>query len=227
MASADQFRPGPPPSLTSERWARDFNEIKVIGARNSTQRSAEQTEIARFWEATGPAIYFPVVRSVAQAPGREPTQNARLLAIAGVTMDDALVAVMDAKYQYNFWRPITAIRNGDHDGNDATERSSTWMPFVDTPMHPEYPCAHCALAGSLGAVLKQEIGAGPVPTLTTTSITAKGAARSWTRVDDFVQEVANARIYDGVHFRTSTEVGTELGRKVGELAAGKYTTARQ
>lgn len=227
MASADQFRPGPPPGLTSERWARDFNEIKVIGARNSTQRSAEQSEIARFWEATGPAIYFPVVRSVAHAPGRDPTQNARLLAIAGVTMDDALVAVMDAKYQYNFWRPITAIRNGDHDGNDATERSSTWMPFVDTPMHPEYPCAHCALAGSLGAVLKQEIGAGPVPTLTTTSITAKGAARSWTRIDDFVQEVANARIYDGVHFRTSTEVGTELGRKVGELAAGRYTTARQ
>jgi hypothetical protein len=142
-------------------------------------------------------------------------------------MDDALVAVMDAKYQYNFWRPITAIRNGDHDGNDATERSSTWMPFVDTPMHPEYPCAHCALAGSLGAVLKQEIDAGSVPALTTTSPTANGASRSWTRIDDFVQEVANARIYDGVHFRTSTEVGTELGRKIGELAAGRYATARQ
>jgi hypothetical protein len=227
MASADQFRPGPPPSLTSERWARDFNEIKLIGARNSTQRSAEQSEIARFWEATGPAIYFPLARSVANAPGREPTQNARFLAVAGVTMDDALTAVMDAKYQYNFWRPITAIRNGDNDGNDATERSSSWLPLVDTPMHPEYPCAHCALAGSLGAVLKQEIGAGPVPTLTTTSVSAKGAARSWTRIDDFVQEVANARIYDGVHFRTSTEVGTELGRKIGELAAGRYATAHK
>jgi hypothetical protein len=98
MASADQFRPGPPPSLTSERWARDFNEIKLIGARNSTQRSAEQSEIARFWEATGPATYFPLARSVANAPGRELTQNARLLAVAGVTMDDALTAVMDAKY---------------------------------------------------------------------------------------------------------------------------------
>jgi hypothetical protein len=133
---------------------------------------------------------------------------------------------MDAKYQYSFWRPITAIRNGDTDGNEATDRSSSWMPFIDTPMHPEYPCAHCILAGSVGAVLKEEVGAGPLPTLTTTSVTANGAARSWTRIEDFVQEVANARIYDGVHFRTSTEVGTDMGRKIGALAAGKFTTAR-
>lgn len=226
MASADQFRPGPPPNLTSETWARDFNEVKALGAKNSTQRSAEQSDIARFWEATGPSIYFPVARSVADAPGREPVQNARLLAIAGVAMDDALTAVMDAKYQYNFWRPITAIRNGDTDGNEATDRSSSWLPFVDTPMHPEYPCAHCVLAGSLGAVLKEEVGVGPLPTLTTRSVTANGAVRSWTRIEDFVQEVANARIYDGVHFRTSTEVGSEMGRKIGALAAGSFTTAR-
>lgn len=225
MASADQFLPGPPPSLSSDRWARDFNEIKAIGAKHSTRRSAEQSDIARFWEATGPAIYFPVARSVADVSGRELTQNARLLATVGVAMDDALTAVMDAKYRYNFWRPITAIRNGDIDGNDATDRSPSWTPFVDTPMHPEYPCAHCALAGSLGAVLKAEVGAGAAATLTTTSVTADGASRSWTRIEDFVQEVANARIYDGVHFRTSTEVGTAMGRKIGELAAGKYSTA--
>jgi hypothetical protein len=226
MASAEQFRPGPPPSLASETWARDFNEVKALGAKNSTQRTAQQSDIARFWEATGPAIYFPVARSVANAPGREAAQNARLLATVGVAMDDALTAVMDAKYQYSFWRPITAIRNGDTDGNEATDRSSSWMPFIDTPMHPEYPCAHCILAGSVGAVLKEEVGAGPLPTLTTTSVTANGAARSWTRIEDFVQEVANARIYDGVHFRTSTEVGTDMGRKIGALAAGKFTTAR-
>jgi hypothetical protein len=225
MASADQFRPGPPPSLSSERWARDYNEIKAIGAKNSPRRSAEQTDIARFWEATGPAIYFPVVRSVASASGRELTRNARLLATAGVAMDDALIAVMDAKYHYQFWRPITAIRNGDNDGNNATEREPSWTPLIDTPMHPEYPCAHCIISGSVGAVLRAETGAGPVPTLTTTSVTANGAARSWTKIEDFVQEVANARIYDGVHYRTSTEVGTDMGRRIGELAVAKFSRA--
>jgi hypothetical protein len=140
-------------------------------------------------------------------------------------MDDALIAVMDAKYHYQFWRPITAIRNGDNDGNNATEREPSWTPLIDTPMHPEYPCAHCIISGSVGAVLRAETGAGPVPTLTTTSVTANGAARSWTKIEDFVQEVANARIYDGVHYRTSTEVGTDMGRRIGELAAAKFSRA--
>jgi hypothetical protein len=222
MASADQFRPGPPPRLDSEIWTRDYNEIKVLGAKNSTSRTAEQTEIARFWEARVPTIYFPVVRSVANQPGRDITQNARLLAVAGQAMDDALIAVFDAKYTYNFWRPITAIRNGDLDGNPATERDASWLPFIDTPVHPEYPCAHCIVAASLGAVLKAEIGDGPTPKLTTTSPTAPGAVHNWNQVDDLVHEVANARIYDGVHYRNSTEVGVAMGKKIGELAATKY-----
>ena len=223
LASADQFRPGPPPGLTSDRWARDFNEVKTLGAGNSTRRRPEQTNVARFWEATGPGIYFPVVRSVASTNGREVTQNARLLAAAGVAMDDALTAVMDAKYHYHFWRPITAIRNGDIDNNDATKRESSWTPLINTPMHPEYPCAHCILAGSVGAVLQAEIGNGAVPVLTTTSPAVQGAARSWTKIDDFVEEVANARIYDGVHYRYSTEVGTAMGKKIGELAAATFS----
>ena len=124
MTSADQFRPGPPPSLTSDLWARDYNEIKALGAKNSTTRSAEQTAIARFWEETRPTIYFAVVRSVANAPGREVTQNAHLFAAVTQAMDDASIAIFDAKYHYNFWRPITAIRNGDTDGNEATERDA-------------------------------------------------------------------------------------------------------
>ena len=222
MGSAEQFRPGPPPSLSSSLWARDYNEIKALGAKNSTQRTAEQTAIARFWEATQPTVYFPVVRSVANATGREITQNARLLAVAGQGMDDALIAVFDAKYHYEFWRPVTAIRNGDMDGNDATERDASWVPFIDTPMHPEYPCAHCINSAAIGAVLQAEIGAGPTPRLSTASPTAPGVVRTWTRVEDFVQEVANGRIYDGVHYRTSTEVGSAMGRKIGELAAMKY-----
>ncbi len=219
MASCDQFRPGPPPALTSEVWVRDYNEIKAVGAKNSTTRTQAQTDIARFWEATAPTIYYPVVRSVANVPGREITQNARLLALTAEAIDDAMIAVFDAKYYYNFWRPVTAIRNGDIDGNDATERDAGWLPFIDTPMHPEYPCAHCIVSGAVGAVLVAEIGNGPTPTLRTTSPTAPGVVRSWTSIDDFVVEVANARIYDGVHYRNSTEVGTAMGKKIGALTA--------
>lgn len=222
MKKADQFRPGPPPALTSEMWARDFNEIKEVGGKNSTRRTSEQTAIARFWEATQPPIYQGLVRSAANGPGREVTQNARLFAAASQALDDAFIAVFDAKYHYNFWRPITAIRNGDIDGNDATERDASWTPFIDTPMHPEYPCAHCILSGTVGTVLQAEFGAGPPPTWTTTSATANGAARSWAKLDDFMQEVANARIYDGVHFRNSTEVGTAMGKKIGALAVAKF-----
>ena len=222
MPSPSQFRPGPPPALTSELWARDYNEIKAVGAKNSIRRTAEQTEIARFWETTLPSIYHGVVRSVAELPGREVTQNARLFAAVTQAIDDAMIAIFDAKYHYNFWRPITAIRNGDIDGNNATERDSSWAPFIETPMHPEYPCAHCIVAAAVSAVLEAEIGSGLTPTLTTTSATANGATRRWTRFDDFVQEVANARIYDGVHYRNSTEVGTAMGKQIGKLAVSKY-----
>lgn len=222
LASPAQFRPGPPPALNSELWARDYNEIKAIGSRNSTQRSAEQTEIARFWDYSAPPVYHAVVRSVTSQSGREPTRNARLFMAATQAMDDAAIAIFDAKYHYNFWRPITAIRNGDTDGNDATERDASWTPFIDTPMHPEYPCAHCVISGAVGTVLQAEIGSGPVPLLSTSSPTAKGATRSWTSTADFMQEVALARIYDGVHYRNSTVVGSAVGKQVGELTAVKY-----
>ena len=222
MTSPSQFRPGPPPALASELWARDYNEIKTIGAKNSSRRTTEQTEIARFWETTLPSVYHGVVHSVADMPGREVTRNARLLAAVTQAVDDAVIAVFDAKYFYNFWRPVTAIRNADIDGNDVTERDPSWTPFIETPMHPEYPCAHCIVAAAVSVVLQAELGSGPTPTLTTTSVTANGAARSWTSFDDLIQEVANARIYDGVHYRNSTEVGTAMGKQIGKLAASRF-----
>jgi len=225
MDRPDQFRPGPPPALTSDTWTRDFNEVKTLGGKNSAQRTPEQTAIAKFWEATAPAVYWPVARSVATAPGRDVTDNARLLAVAAMAMDDALTAVFDAKYTYNFWRPVTAIRNADLDGNDATTPEPGWSPFIDTPMHPEYPCAHCIVSGALGAVLTAEISTGPTPTLSSASSTAGGAVRTWTRVSDFTQEVALARILDGVHYRNSTEVGTAMGMKIGALAVQKLPPA--
>jgi hypothetical protein len=220
MTSGDQFRPGPPPGLASDTWKRDLEEIKALGGKDSPRRSAEQTAIARFWEATAPAVYWPVARSVAAGPGRDASDNARLFALAAMAMDDALIAVFDAKYVYNLWRPVTAIRNAE----DGT-RDPAWLPFIDTPMHPEYPCAHCIVSASLGAVLEAEIGAGPSPTLSSSSSTAGGAVRTWATVGDFTREVAVARIYDGVHYRSSTEVGSAMGRRIGELAVRKLPRA--
>src|SRR5262249_19126648 len=149
--------------------------------KHSTRRTAEQADIARFWEGSGPVMYFPIARSVANQPGRDVTRNARLLAVAAQAMDDAAIAVFAAKYHYGFWRPITAIRNGDIDGNDGTARDASWAPFIETPMHPEYPAAHCVTAAALGAVLQADIGPAPTPQLRSTSPTAPGAVRSWTR----------------------------------------------
>lgn len=222
MTSASQFRPGPPPELTSEVWARDYREIKRLGAKNGSQRTTEQTEVARFWETTGPTIYHGIIRSVAQMPGRDVMRNARFFAAVTRAVDDAMIAVFDAKYHYNFWRPITAIRNGDIDGNSATDRDPVWTPFIPTPMHPEYPCAHCIVAGCVGAVIKAELGPGVATRLTTSSPTANGTVHSWTSVEDFTREVENGRVFDGVHFRNSAEVGTRMGRQIGELAAAKY-----
>lgn len=218
LKNAAEVRPGPPPALNSDAWARDYNEVKEIGARASKLRSTEQTEIARFWEYSLPPIYFGVVRSVAQMPGRDVMRNARLFAAVAQAMDDAMISVFEAKYHYLFWRPVTAIRNGDLDGNDATEREASWSSLSESPLHPEYPSAHSILAAAVGTVLAGEIGDGPAPVLTTTSPTAKGVVRRWTSVEDFIDEVAWARVYEGIHFRTSTEVGVEMGRSIGRRA---------
>ena len=222
MASAAEFRPGPPPRLDGEVWARDYNEVRELGARDSVRRNAAETEAARFWAATLPPIYHGLVRAVATLPGRNALDNARLFTAVTQASDDALTAVFDAKYQYAFWRPITAVRNGDLDGNDATERDPAWMPLIDTPMHPEYPCAHCIVAAAVGVVLEAELGGAGRVTLATTSPTAGGAVRTWSSVDAFVNEVAMARIAAGVHYRTSTEVGAEMGRRIGALAVARF-----
>jgi len=218
LASASQFRPAAPPALASVTWARDFNEAKDFGSRNSTRRSADQTEAARFWDYSLPAIYHGVVRSVAMQPGRDLAANARLFATVAQAMDDALIAVFDAKYHHNFWRPVTAIRNADADGNDATAREPNWVSLIDAPLHPEYPSAHSSLASTVATILKAEWGRGPLPTLATSSPTLRGATRRWSSLDDFVREVSDARIHGGIHFRSATDAGEAMGRQVGELA---------
>ncbi|MGH8058144.1 MAG: vanadium-dependent haloperoxidase [Candidatus Entotheonellia bacterium] len=221
LKTGGQFRPAAPYALTSAQWAKDYNEIKRLGAKTGSERSAEQTEIARFWEFTGPGLYNPVARQLSAAKNLEVMENARLFALVSMAGADALIAVMDAKYAYNFWRPVTAIRNGDLDGNDATERDPVWEPFIATPMHPEYPCAHCIVQASVASVLEAFFG-DAVPTFTLTSPTAPGVARKFVRLSDYAAEVIEARIYDGVHYRISGEVGSAMGRKTGAYAVENH-----
>jgi hypothetical protein len=218
MASPTQFRPGPPPALSSPVWERDYKEIKAVGGRASSVRTQEQTDVGRFWALTGPASWNPVARQLAASKPLSLVENARLFALVYLAATDSFVAVFDAKYAYNFWRPITAIRNGGLSGNGESERDAGWMPLVDTPMHPEYPCAHCISSAAVGAVLESEFGTGPVPAISMTSPTAPGMSRKWVRISDYVTEVSNARVWSGVHYRNSAEVGEALGRKIGALA---------
>jgi len=222
MKSASQFRPGPPPALTSALWARDYIEIKAVGSATSAERTSEQTDIARFWATSLPDIHMGIVRSAATAPGRDLTRNARLYAAVAAAMNEVEIAVLEAKYHYQFWRPITAIRNGDRDDNPKTERDPDWTPLTATPMNPEYPCGNCIIASAIAALLRAEASREPLPTLSTTSNTLSGVTRRWTRAEDFVQEVSNARIYAGVHFRNSTEVGNRMGEQIGALIAAAY-----
>ena len=221
MQTGDAVRPPAPYSLSSAQWAKDYNEVKTLGAKAGSARSAEQTDIARFWSLTGAATYNPVARQLSAAKGLDMMANARLFALFSLATADAAVAVFDAKYAYGFWRPITAIRNADMDGNDATERDATWEPFIPTPMHPEYPCAHCIFQASAAGVLQALFG-DSVPRFTLTSTNAPEVTRGFDRLSDYVAEVVNARIYDGVHYRASGEVGAAMGRKIADYTVKNY-----
>jgi len=217
LASPSQFRPGPPLSLKSREWAVDYNEIKELGSKTSARRSAKQTETARFWLMTGPQAYHPLARQMVAERHLNLVDSARFMALFAVTLTDAYIAVFDAKYHYEFWRPGTAIGNADLNNNPDTERDATWQPLDNTPMHPEYPCAHCIESGAARVAL-ESLGQ-PLPELSLTSATAPGVTHSWSNLDDFTTEVANARIWAGFHYRFSTRVGTALGRQVGEYVA--------
>jgi len=216
MGTGSQFRPGPPPALSSETWTRDLNEIREIGSRNSSKRTAEQTNIGRFWFQTGPWTYNPIVKQIAMARKMDVVDCARLFALSSIAGVDAFIAVFDAKYTYNLWRPVTAIRNADLTSNAATPREESWMPLGVTPMHPEYPCAHCIVAAAISTVL-QSVAGDEVDAISLTSPTAPGVTRKWTRLQDYSDEVSNARIYAGFHYRFSTEVGKDMGKKIGQL----------
>jgi hypothetical protein len=222
MDRSAQFRPSPPPALTSQEWARDYNEVKDWGGKNSNKRTLEQTNIARFWVVMWPASWYPILQQLTNTKSRSLVKNARFFALVTMVAADALIAVMDAKYAYNLWRPITAIRNGESDGNTATSPDLTWMPLIDTPLHPEYPCAHCILAGAVVVLLEAEFGTDKVTPVTMTSPTAPDLTRRWEHIQDIAVEISNARVWGGIHYRTSTQVGETMGKKIGEYALKTY-----
>jgi len=219
VAKASQFRPKPPIALESTEWAKDYNELKDYGGQNSTKRTTEQTETARFWLVGPPVAYHPFVRKLVIAKQMSVVDSARLMALVAVGLTDSIIAVLDAKYHYNFWRPITAIRNGDTDHNRATVREATWQPIAPTPMHPEYPCAHCIQSGSVAGVVKAVFGSADIPEIALTSSTAPGVTHRWTSMTALTEEIANARIWSGFHYRFSTRVGTEMGLQIGDYVA--------
>lgn len=225
LARGDQFRPPPPPALTSETWARDYQETLTMGARSGSKRTPEHTQVAQFWVVTGAPAFNGIIRQAVAKRQLDTPAAARVMALTYMAFNDALVAVFDAKYAYNFWRPITAVRNGDLHGNMVIKREPGWLPLVDAPLHPEYPCAHCISSATVASVLQSQLG-DEMPGLSMSSPTLPGVTRQWNRLSDLMQEVSNARIWSGVHYRNSAEVGTRMGQQVAAHAVANYLQPR-
>lgn len=217
LRSGSQFRPEAPPALDSERYAADYNEIKVIGAFSSPTRTTLQTQIATFWLASPTAIWNPVLRQAVEARGLDLSEAARAAALFYLAAADAGIACWDAKYAYNFWRPQPAIQGGGStDGNDATAGDAAWQPLHATPRHPEYPSGHSANSSAMAAILGELFGEGTGAPI---SVTLSGITRTWGTFDEAVEEVVEARVYSGIHFRTADEVGARQGRQVARFVS--------
>jgi hypothetical protein len=219
LKSGAQFRPDEGPELTSHRYARDLNEVKALGALNSATRTAEQTNIARFWVAPAVVIWNGVLRQVAVGLDLDDSEAARDFALMNVAAADARIACWDAKYTFNFWRPVTAIQRADEDGNPATDFDRGWTPLIATPNFPEYVSAHTTVSSAMATVLRLLFDDEPGVPFTATSPTNPGFVRDWATFSEGVREVIDARVYSGIHFRSSDERGARLGQHVARFAA--------
>lgn len=216
LESGSQFRPEPPPALDSEQYANDYNEVKQIGVSNSPVRTPEQSQIALFWRASPVAIWNPVLTQVLAARNLDLSATARTFALFYLASSDASVACWDAKYVYDFWRPQPAIRAGDLDGNDSTVGDAAWVPFIPTPPHPDYTSGHATNSSAMAAILAAEFGNDPGAPIV---VTLTGITRQWETFDEAVDEVIDARVYSGIHFRTADEVGARQGRQVAQFVS--------
>jgi hypothetical protein len=221
LLSASQFWLAGPPALTSEAYARDYNELKRLGGQKSEARTAEQTEIARFW-FEGPPAWSRIARTVAQGRGLDAWDSARLLALTHLAMADSYIAGFKIRYVYDFWRPVTAIREGDTDGNDATAGDPRWNSLQNTPAVSDYPSTQSTFSGAAAAALAGALGTDQVSFSVTSGPPFADITRSFSSVSQAARESADSRIYAGIHFRSACEDGLVLGRKIGERTVALY-----
>jgi hypothetical protein len=213
MQSASQFRPvNGPPDLGSRQWAQEYNEVKLLGAVNSSVRTAAQTEIALFWTANPVATYFGAFTQLALDRHLSLSKSARLLAMLSVAFTDGGIGCFNAKYHYSSWRPVTAIPNGDIDGNPETEADPTWLPLASTPSHPEFPAAHGCATGAIAKTLENFFGTRHVKF--TVNSAATHTTHTYYNVGQLETEAYWARIYAGFHYRHSLDEGFKLGHRV-------------
>jgi hypothetical protein len=211
-----RFRPAPPPALESKTYTADYNEIKDVGRITDSSRTEEQSATARFWSPPAPTLWTANVRSLAGSMGLDLLTAARFEAIGIAAATNGLIAAWDGKFTYMFWRPVTAIHAGETDGNSDTEGEPTWTPFIVTPSHPEYPAAHPTIGGSVLGFYTVWFGTDQFP-LEFRGL--NGMVRNYTSVNEIHAEEGNARVWGGMHFRNSTEVGVAVGSKVGKYTA--------
>jgi hypothetical protein len=215
MHSDSQFRVDPPPALTSKEWAQDYKEVKLVGALLSATRKAEQTDMGYFWADSGPVLWQNALRYISGKYLNDIGESARMFALAEAALADAQIACWDSKYFYTFWRPITAIRLGDQDGNPATEVDPDWQPLINTPNFPEYPSGHAAISAAISHTLRLFFRRDELSfQMTTTNPMALQKTRSFTRLSQAEQEVIDARVYVGIHYRNSDNTARAQGRRV-------------
>jgi hypothetical protein len=223
LNEGDQFRPGPPPELTSAAYTTAFNEVKSLGSIDSTTRTPEQTEIAFFWAGVGVSnagvgIWNQITQTVAAQHHLSLPDTSRLFAEVSVANADAFIAGFDAKYTYNFWRPVTAIRAADTDGNPETVQDPTWTPLIVTPFHPSYVSLHADQSRAAAEALTAFFGTDHVPF----SATWAGVTRSFNKFTDAAKEAGMSRIYAGIHWSFDKAAGEQLGRKIGQYVADNF-----
>ena len=220
LLRSSQFRAYGPPALGSERFARDFNETKRLGAANSTARTAEQTELGRFHTENPVTFWTRNIGNFVSSRNLAATDQARVLAQMFVALGDASTGCFDSKYAYNFWRPVTAITTTLDDGNPDTTTQMDWTPLAPTPPHPEYPAAHACVMGAVAGTINHIFGSRTHIVLTST--VAGTAAREYFETDDMVEDAIDARVYGGMHYRNSGSHGARLGRQTAEWVAEHY-----
>ena len=221
LKSGSQFRTEGPPSLTSDEWAEEFNETKRLGRIDSSDRTPEQTTITLCGAEPPLPMWNRVARSVSAQRNTDLIDNARLFALLNLAMVDGTIATWDSKYAYRFWRPVTAIRDADTDGNASTDADAAWTPLRPTPLHPEYPSAHATVSNAAAQVLTSFFGKD-VPFGTATSTCPAGVVRSYDSFQAMADEIGDSRIYIGFHFRSAVRHGANLGRQVGHWTFHRF-----